>query len=265
MQKIIILYSIIIIFNIFWVFSFFIKLVGIETKRWSTAISIFQIINLFPRTIGIFQVPLITLYTETAINSNQKLTPLFYQGIVFFNLIGVLLGTVLLPFFIHSLKETIKNIYESESFRIILKKEIWKLSIFFFKKPDYHSFFVNTKAIKINNKPLFLNNTIAAFLLSIALPACVLAGYNIPSYRATIISLVSIIYGISSVVTILLIDTKVSLLTDKTFHGNLSVESYKTVLFDCLKGRIIGTFLGILLLPIFSDLITQIIKLFIHK
>ncbi len=265
MQKLILLYSIIVIFNIFWVFSFFIKLIGVETKKWSTAISIFQIINLFPRTIGIFQVPLITLYTENAINSKQELTPYFYQGIILFNFVGVVLGTTLLPFFLNSLKETIKNIYENDSFKAILKKEIWKLAANFFKIPSYRNFFEEGNYLKIDNKKLFLNNAFAALLLCIALPACVLAGYHIPTYRATIISLVSIIYGFASIVTIILIDTRVSLLTDKTFHGNLPIKDFKILLFDCLKGRMAGTFLGIIILPFVSEWIVFIIKLLIAK
>ena len=97
MVNIIVLYSIVVFINIFWVFSFFVRLVGLESKKWSTAHSIFQIINLIPRTIGILQIPLITLYTEAAINNNRGINPIFYQGVIFFNLVGVLIGFVFLP------------------------------------------------------------------------------------------------------------------------------------------------------------------------
>jgi hypothetical protein len=261
LSKLIILYSIVTIFNIFWVFSFFIKLVGVETKKWSTSISIFQIINLLPRTIGIFQIPLITLFTESAINSKQPLTPFFYQGIIFFNLLGVLIGTALLPFFINSLKQIISNIYETESFLNIIKKELGKLAVNFFKIKNYYSFFPKNGYFTFFDRTLFINNTLTAFLLCTAFPACVLAGYYIPNYRATIISMVSIIYGVASVINILFIETRVSLITDKTFHNQISFDDYKIVLFDCLKGRIVGTCVGIFLLPLIADMIAFAIKL----
>ena len=122
MQNVFILYSIILTVNIFWVFGFFIRLVGIETKRWSTTSSIFQIINLFPRTIGVLQIPLITLYTETALNNKEQISTLFYQGIIFFNLLGLLIGFIILPVFLQLLRQIIDNIYEKTSFKVLLQK-----------------------------------------------------------------------------------------------------------------------------------------------
>jgi hypothetical protein len=260
MQNIIILYSIILTVNIFWVFGFFIRLVGIETKRWSTTSSIFQIINLFPRTIGVLQIPLITLYTETAINRNEQIDAFFYQGVIFFNLLGLVIGFIILPVFLQLLRQIIDNIYEKTSFKILLQKQTWKNVPQSIESLNYKSFFVGFRPSKIRISKIFTNNLLAAFLTCIAFPACVLAGYHLPEYRATIISSVSVIYGISTFITILLIDTRVSVLTDQTFDGTVGLQHYKEVLFDCLKGRIIGIILGIIILPYFSELIILIVN-----
>jgi hypothetical protein len=141
MEKIFILYSIVLVFNIFGVFGFFMRLIGVETKRWSTTFSTFQIINLFPRTIGVFQIPLITLYTENAINSKEDIAITFYQGIILFNSLGLIIGTLLLPFFVKSLKEIILNIYEKDSFR----NQFFQTLRNFFKLDNYLSFFSEFK------------------------------------------------------------------------------------------------------------------------
>lgn len=260
MLNIVILYSIILIINIFWVFGFFARLVGVETKRWSTTNSIFQIINLIPRTIGILQIPLITLYTETAINKKEEINTLFYQGVIFFNLIGVLVGFMLLPLFLKTLSHIINNIYEKASFKVLLQKELWRNTKISSNQIGYKSFFAGFSLIKVNKNKLFINNLIASFLICIAFPACVLAGYHVSAYRATIISSVSIIYGLSTFITILLIDTRISVLTDQTFHGSIMLQEYKKVLFDCLKGRIIGIIIGIITLPYIAEAIVAGVK-----
>jgi len=260
MEKIFLLYSIVLVFNIFGVFGFFIRLIGVETKRWSTTISTFQIINLFPRTIGVFQIPLITLYTESAINSKEDIAITFYQGIILFNTFGLIIGTLLLPFFVKSLGEIILNVYEKDSFRNQFFKSLRK----FFKLDNYLVFFNEFNLFKFYDKKLFLNNTLATYLLAIAFPACILAGYEIPAYRATIISLVSIIYGVSSTISVLYIETKISLLTDKSFHSQIELHHYKAMLFDCLKGKILGTLIGVITLPFVAEVLVYIFKLIIR-
>jgi len=264
MTSIIILYSIIIIINIFWLFSFFIKLPSIITKNWSTSHSIFQIINLIPRTIGVLQIPMITLYTESAINTKKGINTIFYQGIIFFNLIGIFIGLIALPFFLKHFSNSINMIFTKGSFRGLISKNSLKISNNLNSDYGYRSFFDGIKLFKINYLNLFFNNFIAAYLTSIAFPACILAGYHMISYRATIISSVSIIYGLATYVTILFIDTRMSVFADQAFHNIITIKDFKLVLFDCLKGRILGIIIAILTLPEISDFIVYAIRLYLN-
>lgn len=260
MLNIFVLYFIIFIVNIFWVFGFFIRLVGIETKRWSTTSSIFQIINLFPRTIGVLQIPLITLYTETAINNKDQISSYFFQGVILFNLLGLVFGFVILPVFLQVLRQVIDNIYERTSFKILLQKQTWSNVSQSINKFNYKTFFIGFWPPNFRISKIFVNNLVVAFLTCIAFPACALAGYQFPAYRATFISSVSIIYGISTFITILFIDTRVSVLTDKTFDGAISLNHFKEILFDCLRGKLIGVLLGIIIMPYFSAAIIFIVN-----
>jgi hypothetical protein len=264
MFNIIVLYIIIFFINIFWVLGFFVRLVGVETKKLSTTNSVFQIINLIPRTIGVFQIPLITLYTETAIINKEKINIFFYQGLLFFNLLGVLIGLFLAPYFLNYLSNIINNIYQKATFKVLFSKDVWERLINSFDCTNYKTFFTGFKFSRLSELNLFTSNLGASFLMCVAFPACVLAGYHVPVYRATIISFVSIIYGLSTFITILLIDTRVSVFTDKTFHGSLSFIEYKMILFDCLKGRIIGIIIGIFSLPYIADLIVSIVYWFLY-
>ena len=87
----------------------------------------------------------------------------------------------------------------------------------------------------------------------------------INEYRATIISLVSIIYGVAAAITILLIDTKLSVITDKAFTNQISIAEYKAVLFDCLKGKIAGTIIGVITLQVLSSGIVFLVNKFIES
>ena len=259
-MKLIILYIIVTIINTFSVFGFFVRLIGIKTKKWSTTNSIFQIINLLPRTIGILQIPLITLYTETAINEKVEINILFFKGLIFFELVGIILGVLLLPYFLSIFDEYVEKLYEKSKLKNLFSKDVWIKNFKLKSIDNYTSFFNNYKLIKLNNLKLFVYNLFSAFLTSIALPACILTGYYLPNYRATIISSVSIIYGIATFITILLIDTKISVITDKTFHELIPYQRYKMILFDCLKGKFLGILFGIVMLPYFSNFLFKIFQ-----
>lgn len=263
MQNLLILYSIVVIINIFLVFNFTVKLVGVETKKIFTSDAIFQIINLLPKCIGIFQVPLLTLYTEYAINQNTTINPIYYQAVIFSGLAGIIIGFILLPYFINSLKESINSIYQNNSFKILYNLKALKIILNSFAKGNFNAFFKGHKLYNISNKRLFSYNMITAFLFCSAFPACVLAGYYVPAYRATINSLVSVFNGIAAFVIILLIDTKLSVMIDKALHDKMSYEDYKNVIFDCLKGKIVGTFVGVITLPLLSDGIVFLVNKFI--
>jgi hypothetical protein len=264
MSNIFILYSIITIINIFWLFSFFIRLPSIVTKNWSTSHSIFQIINLIPRTIGVLQIPMITLYTESAINMKKGINTIFYQGVIFFNLIGILIGLIALPLFLNYFSNSINNIFTKGSFRSLISRNNFiiddELNLDYRQK----SFFTDFKLFKINYFNLFFSNFVASYLTVIAFPACILAGYHMITYRATIISLVSIIYGLATYVTILFIDTKMSVLSDQAFHNLITITDFKLILFDCLKGRIFGIIIAILTLPHISNFIVHAINWYLH-
>lgn len=255
-----ILFGIIITVNTFWVFGFFIRLVGIETQKWSTTSSIFQIINLFPRTIGVFQVPLITLFTENSLKNDKVLNIYFYQSLIIFNLLGLIIGLALLPVFLWVLKEISNNISENASFRVLFKLQIWRKIKLQSSTLEYTPFFVGFKQFKFFKSSIFYNNLLVSFLICIALPACLLAGYHLSAYRATILSSVSIIYGVSSFITILLIDTRISVLSDMAFDGSIHLQKFKEFLFDCLKGRIVGIAIGALTLPYIYEIVITLLK-----
>ncbi len=74
------LYVIIIIVNVFSVYSYFVKLISVSSGKWSTSGMLFQMLNVIPRSIGVFQIPLITFYTEWAINNNINLKVEIFIG-----------------------------------------------------------------------------------------------------------------------------------------------------------------------------------------
>ena len=255
MFRLFLLFFIIILINIFWVFGFFAKLAGVQTKKWSTSNSIFQIINLIPRTIGVLQVPLITILAETAIKDGEFLTYFYFQKFIMFNFLGVIIGSIFLPFFLEFLKVLIDKLYLKKS----LKGLFWGFNFNEFKFClDYMHFkiFFNKFSFKFDFKDkFFLNNVFSGFLLIIAFPLCIYVGYLIPAYRATIISSVSVFYGVATFINILLVETKVSVLADQTLFDKSEISEFKSALFSCLKGRIIGIILAIISFPFMSKMI----------
>lgn len=249
-----ILFAIIIFVNIFWVFGFFVRVIGIETKKWALSNSIFQVLNLIPQTLSILQVPLITYFTEVAINKNLDIEIVFYQLIIFFNLIGIFIAIILMPLFMNYFRSIIGAIYINPNlFVFISKKHLLEFKIKF-RLIDYLK---NNISIyrKVKYRRMFYYNIVIGYLLAIAFPICVYIGYQLPIYRATIISLVAVIIGIGTYINILFVETKIAQLGDKTFHKEMEFSEYKYLLVNSFYGRIVGLILGLLTIKSLSQFI----------
>ncbi len=262
MKIIIILYAIIVLVNIFWVFGFFVRLVGIETMKWSISNTIYQIINIIPQAIGLIQVPMITLFTETAINKNQILTSSFYQKIILYNFLGTFIGLFLMPLFMNYMKYLINILYEESSSKKFITYKLLKEFNFKFSKNNFNRYFSGRK-FKFGY--FYILNTVIGYLLAIAFPLCVYIGYQIPAYRASLISLVSVIIGFATILNIFFIELKISITSDKIINNLLDIVVLKDTLFNCILGRLTGILLGLFSLPYISEFALFIIGKTINK
>lgn len=248
------LFAIIIFVNIFWVFGFFVRVIGIETKKWALSNSIFQVLNLIPQTLSILQVPLITYFTESAINKNLDIEIVFYQLIILFNLVGIFIAILLMPFFMNYFRSIIGAIYINPNLLVFIsKKHLFEFKIHV-RLIDYlvHNLSIYSK---VKYRRMFYYNIIIGYLLAIAFPICVYIGYQLPAYRATIISLVAVIIGIGTYINILFVETKIAQIGDKTFHQELEFSEYKYLLVNSFYGRIIGLILGLITIESLSQFI----------
>ena len=248
------LFVIIIFVNIFWVFGFFVRVIGIETKKWALSNSIFQVLNLITQTLSILQVPLITYFTESAINKNLDIEIVFYQLIILFNLVGIFIAILLMPFFMNYFRSIIGAIYINPNLLVFIsKKHLFEFKIHI-RLIDYlvHNLSIYSK---IKYRRMFYYNIIIGYLLAIAFPICVYIGYQLPAYRATIISLVAVIIGIGTYINILFVETKIAQLGDKTFHQELEFSEYKYLLVNSFFGRIIGLIFALISIKSLSELI----------
>ena len=256
------LYVIIIIVNVFSVYSYFVKLISVSSGKWSTSGMLFQMLNAIPRSIGVFQIPLITFYTEWAINNNINLKVEIFIGIVLAIWIGLLIGWLSLKYFYLVFSYSVNHITERQSFSsffrnsitILLGNGTWK---------NQTQNLIKIKLFKIGNHKLFIYNAIGFFLMSIALPCFLWASYHLPNYRASLNSFVSMITGLASIFILFMVDSRIALYTDKAFSGDMNLGEYSEKLLDVTRGRLLGTFFVLLLFIPISDLLIRFLKYFL--
>ncbi len=246
MTKSIYIYILIVFISTFSVFGLYTRVIGIETKKWSISNTFFQVLNFIPQTIGLILTPIITLYTESALNKNIIIPYTFYQSLIFFNLIGTIIGFYLLPLYIGNIKKIINLIYEGRKVKFNLLKFNYTI------KNSYDEFSKNKYFKKLEVNYFFISNLIVGFLLSIAFPLCVYIGYQISLYRATFISSVSLIIGITTILNVLFIDFKISIICDKIINDNTEIKILRSLIINCIVGRIFGIIISVISFPIIS-------------
>jgi hypothetical protein len=167
-----------------------------------------------------------------------------------------------MPFFMNYMKNIINKIYEESSLSIYLSKQL--LKDIKFKLPMYN-FGRYFKERKFIFGYFYIINSFIGLLLSIAFPLCVYIGYQIPAYRATLISLVSVIIGIATIINIFFVELKISIISDKIINKLIDIVILKDTLFNCLLGRLTGIIFGLFFLPYISKFTLLIIGYFIDK
>jgi hypothetical protein len=160
------------------------------------------------------------------------------------------------------MKIIIIKIYEESPLKNFISIKIVKKIRFNITINNFKNYFYGRK---FHFGYFYLNNILIGFLLAIAFPLCVYIGYQIPAYRATVISLVSVIIGLATIINIVFIDLKISIISDKIINKLINIKILKDILFNCILGRLTGILLGLISLPYLSNLAIFIIGKVINQ
>jgi hypothetical protein len=231
--------------NAFVIFNFFSRINAIQTKKWALSNAIFQIIYIAPKFLALIIIPLIVYNGEYLIEKNESFKPLFYHFLIICEIIGLWIGIINLKYFLASFKKIVMR--ENDSLAIL---DFINLYIFTFFKFNFN--FLKKKSLSdifsIKNYSLFFHNVLIGFLFSISVPLLMSLSISIEEYRATFVALIPIIGGIAFTLMTYFIEPKISYLADKVYENKGSIKDLYILLFDCIKGKMLGCIIALLTL-----------------
>lgn len=231
--------------NAFVIFNFFSRINAIQTKKWALSNAIFQIIYIAPKFLALIIIPLIVYNGEYLIEKNESFKPLFYHFLIICEIIGLLIGIINLKYFLASFKKIVMRENDSLAILDFINLYIFtffKFNLNFFKKKSLSDIF------SIKNYSLFFHNVLIGFLFSISVPLLMSLSISIEEYRATFVALIPIIGGIAFTLMTYFIEPKISYLADKVYENKGSIKDLYILLFDCIKGKMLGCIIALLTL-----------------
>ena len=254
---IMILFIILLFNNAFVIFNFFSRINAIETKKWALSNAVFQIIYIAPKFLALIIIPLIVYNGENLILKHENFKPLFYHFLILSEIIGLFFGVVNLKYFLANFKKIVMR-GQSKLFVV----DFVNLYIFSFSQFNV-TFFKNNslaKVLKIKYFFLFSYNVLIGFLFSISVPLLMSLSISVKEYRATFVTLIPIVGGIAFTLMTYFVEPKIGFHTDNVYKNSGSIKELYSILFECIKGKILGCFIALLTLQSITNILVNFFK-----
>lgn len=241
------------------------RLTGVVFQSISTAKSIHDSIGLVSRLLYTLHYPLLVVIVESNIlTSSLEEVMILLRWLLFFSLLGLIMGSYYFDLMRWCIDRA-TDFYSKQKGEWALIKWIiqnsWKLFAKIVKycpnKQDWKNAF-SSETFPIR---FFIISIVSLAFLFAGNYACLYAGVLQPNFRMTSLSLTGILNGVYSVVAILFIEMKLSLLTDQAAKEKSSFHILDQHLRVYVISSIIGSRLAIILLPFLAKLIVYFIGL----
>lgn len=245
--------------------SYSVRIAGVRTGHIALATSLFNTLILVSRSANVIQAPLLTKYVEEAIyqNTTSQLR-INFHFLIFSATLASIVAALSIPTFHRIMALAISKFKEVGSVpRLILysfsAKGLMGLSAST-RFPNIDSLKSISNVEGIPFLPVF-SNVIVTAVHTIGVLSAIYAGILIPAYRATAITLSSVINAIATILYFIVVDPSVALMTDQTLNGNISQGKLRRLVILLVAGKTSGTLLGQLLFFPAAVLISFIAKI----
>lgn len=234
--------------------AYAVRLSGARVKLLATALSLFNLMVMVSRLANMMQQPFTGSLVDIAPEENTlKFVEYQYRVLIGSASLGTLVGILLLPTFIAVFSRAIIHLSkERGSIPTLLKRgfsyEYLKLGMKHIHIPSYSYL----KGISWRDIPfkLFIINILITAIYTIGVLSALYAALLVPERAATVIMASGLINGIATILLIIFIDPKISILADDVINGKGSYANLKTASIMMVSSRIIGTLVAqILFIP----------------
>ncbi|GEK34241.1 lipid II flippase Amj family protein [Kurthia sibirica] len=228
--------------------AYAVRLSGARVGLLASALSLFNILVMVSRMSNMMQQPFTGSLLDNAPKDNTfEFLALQFRFIIGASTIGTIVGIILFPTFIALFSRAIIHLAEVDgSIPALFKKG---LSPSYIKRALKHIHLpkISTvKNIQFKDVPvrLFFVNIFITAIYTIGVLSALFAAFLVPAHSATAVMASGLVNGIATILLIIFIDPKISVMADKVIKGKGSYQQLKTASFMMVMSRLCGTLLA---------------------
>ena len=247
-EKLILISLFIFIIHSIETLAYAVRLSGARVRLLASALSLFNLMVMVSRLANMMQQP----FTGSLIDNAPKVNTLEfvenqYRVIIGSSTLGTIIGILLLPTFIAIFSRAIIHLSEERgSIPSLVKKG---LTLEYIKRGLKHIHFPKLsylKDIRLKDIPirLFVINMVITAIYTIGVLSALYAALLAPERASTAIMASGLINGIATILLIIFIDPKISILADDVINQKGSYLNLKGVSLMMITSRLLGTMLA---------------------
>ncbi|ARF13282.1 lipid II flippase Amj family protein [Sporosarcina ureae] len=228
--------------------AYAVRLSGARVKRIATALSLFNIMVMVSRLANMMQQPFTGSLIDNAPSTNgQEFVATQFRFLIGASTVGTIFGMLLLPTFIALFSRAIIHLSEERGsipslFKRLFSLQYIKRGITHFSLPRF-SYLKDTE-IKDIPVRLFLINMIITAIYTIGVLSALYAALLTPERATTAIMASGLINGVATILLIIFVDPKVSVIADDVVNGRGNYQTLKNMSLMMVTSRLLGTLLA---------------------
>lgn len=228
--------------------AYAVRLSGARVKMIASALSLFNIMVIVSRMANMMQQPFTGTLIDTAPEENTlAFVEAQFRFLIGASTVGTVFGMILLPTFIALFSRAIIHLSEEKGSVPSLMKRIFafqyiKRGITHFSLPKF-SYLRDTNVKEIPIR-LFIVNMLVTAIYTIGVLAALYAALLAPDRGATAIMASGLINGIATILLVVFIDPKLSVMADDVVNQRGSYNKLKSMSLMMVTSRLLGTLLA---------------------
>ncbi|WJY27297.1 lipid II flippase Amj family protein [Sporosarcina trichiuri] len=231
--------------------AYAVRLSGARVRLIASALSLFNIMVMVSRLANMMQQPFTGSLIDTAPSEHaQEFVATQFRFLIGASTVGTLFGMLLLPTFIALFSRAIIHLSEERGSIPSLAKRIFSLQYIrrgttHFSLPKF-SYLRDTKMKDIPIR-LFVINMLITGIYTIGVLSALYAALLAPERASTAIMASGLINGLATILLVIFVDPKVSVVADDVVNGRGNYQTLKNISIMMVSSRLLGTLLAQLL------------------
>lgn len=231
--------------------AYAVRLSGARVKMIASALSLFNIMVIVSRLANMMQQPFTgSLIDNAPIENAEAFVEFQFRLLIGASTIGTILGILLLPTFIALFSRAIIHLAEEKGsvpslFRRLFSLHYIKRGVTHFSLPKFS--YLRETSLKDIPIRLFLVNMVITAIYTIGVLSALYAALIVPERATTAIMASGLVNGIATILLVIFVDPKVSVVADDVVNQRGSYQKLKSISLMMVFSRLFGTILAQLL------------------